>query len=127
MSGVGSGIARSESRSYGTTASWPGLSRPSTPFSLKACKKDVDARDKRGHDGRGGSISSEHALQSDLAEIDTDAEPRLDGFRCPALRLDLDRVGAGILIESIEFEVAVIVARGLCDHCAGFYQPDVSA
>src|SRR5258708_781309 len=28
--------------------SWPGLSRPSTP--LKARKKDVDARDKRGHD-----------------------------------------------------------------------------
>src|SRR5260370_24088145 len=30
---------------------------------LKARKKDVDARDKRGHDaGRGGSVSSEHAL-----------------------------------------------------------------
>jgi hypothetical protein len=31
--------------------SWPGLSRPSTSFWLKARKKDVDARDKRGHDG----------------------------------------------------------------------------
>jgi len=30
--------------------SWPGLSRPSTSFELKARKKDVDARDKRGHD-----------------------------------------------------------------------------
>src|SRR5262249_40033966 len=29
-------------------ASWPGLSRPST--SLTLCRKDVDARDKRGHD-----------------------------------------------------------------------------
>jgi hypothetical protein len=32
-----------------------GTSRPSTSFSLKARKKDVDARDKRGHDaGRDG-------------------------------------------------------------------------
>jgi hypothetical protein len=30
--------------------SWPGLSRPSTSFYSRACKKDVDARDKRGHD-----------------------------------------------------------------------------
>ena len=30
-------------------ASWPGLSRPSTP-SLPVGKNDVDARDKRGHD-----------------------------------------------------------------------------
>jgi hypothetical protein len=28
-----------------------GLSRPSTPFLLKTRKKDVDARDERGHDG----------------------------------------------------------------------------
>jgi hypothetical protein len=28
-----------------------GLSRPSTPFSLKARKKDVDARDKPGQAG----------------------------------------------------------------------------
>jgi hypothetical protein len=27
-----------------------GLVRPSTSFQLKARKKDVDARDKRGHD-----------------------------------------------------------------------------
>jgi hypothetical protein len=33
--------------------SWPGLSRPSTPFLLRAREKDVDARDKRGHDSRG--------------------------------------------------------------------------
>ena len=30
--------------------SWPGLSRPSTPCLLSCRKKDVDARDKRGHD-----------------------------------------------------------------------------
>ena len=30
--------------------SWPGLSRPSTSFSLNASKKDVDARDTRRHD-----------------------------------------------------------------------------
>ena len=30
--------------------SWPGLSRPSTSYLLSYRKKDVDARDKRGHD-----------------------------------------------------------------------------
>jgi hypothetical protein len=33
--------------------SWPGLPRPSTPCLMKFGKKDVDARDKRGHDGGG--------------------------------------------------------------------------
>jgi len=44
--------------------SWPGsspsktgvnalMSRPSTPCSLKLSTKDLDARDKRGHDGGG--------------------------------------------------------------------------
>ena len=36
--------------SYRFSAVWPGLFRPSTSFSLNARKKDVDARDKRGHD-----------------------------------------------------------------------------
>src|SRR5258708_3814687 len=34
------------------SAAWPGSARPSTPFSLKARKKDMDARDKRGHDAK---------------------------------------------------------------------------
>ena len=33
----------------GTTSSWPGLTRPSTS-SLPYAPKDVDARDKPGHD-----------------------------------------------------------------------------
>jgi len=33
--------------------SWPGLSRPPTPCLLTLRKKDVGARDKRGHDGGG--------------------------------------------------------------------------
>jgi hypothetical protein len=32
------------------SASWPDLFRPSTSF-FRQLKKDVDARDKRGHDG----------------------------------------------------------------------------
>jgi hypothetical protein len=37
----------------------PGLSRPSTPCLLICRKKDVDARDKRGHDaGERDSIMS---------------------------------------------------------------------
>jgi hypothetical protein len=41
-----------------TSESWPGLSRPSTSFWLKARKKDVDARDKRGHDA--GEVIPSH-------------------------------------------------------------------
>src|SRR5580704_15894074 len=37
-------------------SSWPGLSRPSTPYLLGGRKQDVDARDKRGHDERHGII-----------------------------------------------------------------------
>jgi uncharacterized protein YbjT (DUF2867 family) len=40
-------------------ASWPGLSRPSTScFSVARAKKDVDARDERGHDGADDSTGS---------------------------------------------------------------------
>jgi hypothetical protein len=36
---------------------------PATPLSLSGCKKDVDARDKRGHDEwSGNSITPEQAL-----------------------------------------------------------------
>ncbi len=43
--------------------SWPGLSRPSTSCLLSCRKKDVDARDKRGHDGGGVNRSYRNALQ----------------------------------------------------------------
>jgi len=39
-----------------------GLSRPSTSCSLKARKKDVDARDKRGHDDGEALSSHRNAL-----------------------------------------------------------------
>jgi hypothetical protein len=50
------------------SASWPGLSRPSTSFSLTAGHKDVDARDNRriksgdGHDGEEAIPSRSNAL-----------------------------------------------------------------
>jgi error-prone DNA polymerase len=34
---------------YSLTPSWPGLSRPSTPFFVET-PQDVDARHKAGHD-----------------------------------------------------------------------------
>src|SRR5215469_7035821 len=52
-------------------------------------------------------------LQSDLAEIDAGAKVRLHGFLPTALAFDFDRVGAGTLVELVEFEVAVIVGSGL--------------
>src|SRR5579872_4206464 len=38
--------------------SWPGLSRPSTPFFSDASKQDVDARHKAGHDGRESGMAA---------------------------------------------------------------------
>src|SRR6185437_11581671 len=54
--------------------SWPGLSRPSTPFFSDASKQDVDARHEAGHDGREsgmaailrGSSLSRRAPQDDV-------------------------------------------------------------
>jgi hypothetical protein len=43
-------------------SSWPGLSRPSTSFFLVCSKKDVDARDKRVHDGGEAMRSHRNAL-----------------------------------------------------------------
>ena len=48
------------------------MSRPSMPCFLGCRKKDVDARDKRGHDGgEGDSITSGHALglQQQIARL----------------------------------------------------------
>jgi hypothetical protein len=58
------------------------LSRPSTPFSLKGRNKDVDARDKRGHDVERwfdliGTRSSVDRLD---AELSLDFAPQ--GFHC---------------------------------------------
>ncbi|NLS71511.1 hypothetical protein E3H11_21820 [Bradyrhizobium brasilense] len=39
------------------TPSWPGLTRPSTPF-LQAVIEDVDARVKPGHDEQSGVVNS---------------------------------------------------------------------
>jgi mono/diheme cytochrome c family protein len=43
-------LIHSAVRANGRFSSWPGLSRPSTPCLLTLGEKDVDARDKRGHD-----------------------------------------------------------------------------
>jgi hypothetical protein len=42
-------MAAKELASAVSSSSWPGLSRPSTSLRPRK-KKDVDARDKRGHD-----------------------------------------------------------------------------
>src|SRR5215472_7466603 len=62
--------------------------------------------------------SFERRLQPDLAEIDAGPETRFDGFLVPALRRYLDQIRARALIELVEFEIAIIVARGLRDRSA---------
>src|SRR5579883_1247086 len=108
---------RARIRSSPDFPSWPGVSRPST--SLPHSMKDVDARDKPGHDV--------FFLQSDLAEADAVAELRVDDLLRPPRRLDLERVGAGILVEVVELEVAVVVAPRLRDRAAILHEPHLGA
>src|SRR5579872_1691189 len=60
-------------------------------------------------------------LQPDLAQIDADAETGFDGLR-PATGENLHRVAAGILVETIEFEIAVIVRSRHRDRRAVFQE-----
>src|SRR5215469_15480362 len=62
--------------------------------------------------------SFERRLQPDLAEIDAGPETRFDGFLVPALRRYLDDVRARALVELVEFEIAIVVARRLRDRSA---------
>src|SRR5215469_15128365 len=62
--------------------------------------------------------SFERRLQPDLAEIDAGPETRFDGFLVPALRRYLEEIRARALVELVEFEIAIIVARGLRDRSA---------
>src|SRR5262245_66340670 len=57
-------------------------------------------------------------LQPDLAEIDAVSKTGFDRFFAPALRRYLDDVRARAFVELVEFEIAVVVARGLRDRSA---------
>src|SRR5713101_7410372 len=80
--------------------SWPGSSRPSTFCLLRCCKKGVDARDKRGHDGGEMTRSHRNALGLDdplggtadhrsapVRECEILGRPHLDEARGRALEL----------------------------------------
>ena len=58
-------LSKSEERKR-SQPSWPGSSRPSTS-SAEGQKKDVDARDKRGHDGAGVSANALYRLMAWLS------------------------------------------------------------
>src|SRR5262249_23256033 len=60
----------------------------------------------------------ERRLQPDLAEIDAGPETRFDELLIPALRRYLDQIRARALVELVEFEIAIMVARGLRDRSA---------
>src|SRR6202030_4580070 len=65
-------------------------------------------------------------LHHDLAEVDAGAEIGFDGLR-PAAGENLHRIAAGILVESIEFEVAVIIGGRYRDRNAVLDQLDARA
>src|ERR1700730_11843895 len=83
-------------------------------------KSVVDARNKAGHDGGVGDKPGhdEDWLDTYLAETDACPEPGLDGLLAPALDRYLDDIGTRVLIELVEFEVAVIVALGFRNRAA---------
>src|SRR5215831_2516384 len=60
-------------------------------------------------------------LESDLTQIDAFAELGVDCSLLTALG-DLDHVGAGVLLELVELEVAVVVARCLRHHLAALQE-----
>ncbi len=62
-SGVPTGRRFCLGESEHQSSSWPGSSRPSTSF-LRRYRKDVDARDKPGHDAEGPTIQ---AISADLS------------------------------------------------------------
>src|SRR6476620_6200576 len=57
-------------------------------------------------------------LQPYFAEVDASAEIRLDRLAGVPWRGDLDLVAARILVELVELEVAVVVARHFSDRAA---------
>ena len=65
-------------------------------------------------------------LQPDFTEIDAGAEIGFDGLGVAAGK-DLHSVAARILVELVEFEVAVIVCRRQCDRGAVLDQLDAGA
>src|SRR6266851_9607472 len=94
------------------TSSWPGSSRPPTPFWRRVRKQGVDGRDERGHDEVEGSAP--HALASNLLrhadpldlpfEIDAGCLPDARPHRL-AERLDVGRAGATLVDEEIAMQV----------------------
>src|SRR5262245_34850423 len=62
-------------------------------------------------------------LQADLAEVDAHTKLGLDSLLAMALGLDLDDISAGILVELVKFEVAVVVALQLGDRLAVADEP----
>src|SRR6266851_7466148 len=62
-----------------------------------------------------------------LAEIDACPEPGLDTLFAAALGRYLDRIGAGVFIELVELEVAVIVAGGFRNGAAVLVETNARA
>src|SRR2546428_9906456 len=74
-----------------------------------------------------GAPRNDERLQPDLAEIDAGAEIGFDRFLGDSPDGNLDEVAAGILVELVEFEVAVIVAHGVGDRAAVLAEPNARA
>src|SRR5262245_11044011 len=66
----------------------------------------------------GGASWNDEKLQPDFDEIDAGPETCFDGFLAPALRRYLDEIRARALVELVEFEITIIVARRLRDRSA---------
>src|SRR5262249_4605556 len=65
--------------------------------------------------------------QPALSELDAGTETGFDGFFAPALRRYLDDVRARALVELVEFEIAIIIARRLRDRSASLAESNARA
>src|SRR4051812_14876676 len=61
-------------------------------------------------------------LQTNIAEIDADAEPGVECF-LPAFGRDFDLISPGVLCELVEFEIAIVISGRRGDRLAALEQP----
>src|SRR5262245_34600610 len=67
-----------------------------------------------------------NSLDSDFAKAKAGAKHGIDGSGL-AVGTDFDGVAARVLVELVEFEVAVVVGGGVGDHGAALEQPHARA
>src|SRR2546430_8812328 len=118
MSGVASVMLRGThlfGRHFGRAATAAGVGMTAdSGYGLRA----RGLRSRPGMTGQNLRAQERGNLQPDLAEIDTGPQTRFDRFLASPFSRYFDDICARILVELVESEIAVVVARGFRDRSA---------